>query len=145
MNIFNHQNVGTTEEKGEDARRTILAGTNLIGDILKSTLGPKGMLKILKGDSNNLSVTNDGASILKDLQIDSASARILINASVGQDFEEGDGTTTVGVLTSSIIRETSKLKIHPSKIIKGLRMAQEKAEEILESVAVEASEIDLSF
>ncbi|EOB12444.1 T-complex protein 1 subunit beta [Nosema bombycis CQ1] len=145
MNIFNHQNVGTTEEKGEDARRTILAGTNLIGDILKSTLGPKGMLKILKGDSNNLSVTNDGASILKDLQIDSASARILINASVGQDFEEGDGTTTVGVLTSSIIRETSKLKIHPSKIIKGLRMAQEKAEEILESVAVEASEMDLSF
>ncbi|EOB11569.1 T complex protein 1 subunit beta [Nosema bombycis CQ1] len=103
------------------------------------------MLKILKGDSNNLSVTNDGASILKDLQIDSASARILINASVGQDFEEGDGTTTVGVLTSSIIRETSKLKIHPSKIIKGLRMAQEKAEEILESVAVEASEMDLSF
>ncbi|KAF9763592.1 T-complex protein 1 subunit beta [Nosema granulosis] len=145
MNVFSHQNVGTTEEKGGDAKRTILAGTNLIGDILKTTLGPKGMLKVLKGETKQLNITNDGAFILKDLQIDSAAARILINASVGQDFEEGDGTTTVAVLTSLIIREASKLKIHPAKILKGLRMAQAKSEEVLEKIAVDASKQDLSF
>lgn len=145
MNVFSHQNVGTTEEKGGDAKRTILAGTNLIGDILKTTLGPKGMLKVLKGETKQLNVTNDGAFILKDLQIDSAAARILINASVGQDFEEGDGTTTVAVLTSFIIKEASKLKIHPAKILKGLRMAQEKSEEILERIAVNATKEDLTY
>ncbi|EQB60712.1 t-complex protein 1 subunit beta [Vairimorpha apis BRL 01] len=144
MNIFSHQNLGTTEEKGMDAQRTILSGTNLICDILKSTLGPKGMLKIMQGNGKNLNITNDGAFILKNLQIDSASAKILINSSVGQDWEEGDGTTSVSILSSLIIKELSNLKIHPIKIIKGLRMAQEKCEKILEKIAEKPSEDDIN-
>lgn len=144
MNIFSHQNLGTTEEKGIDAQRTILSGTNLICDILKSTLGPKGMLKIMQGNGKNLNITNDGAFILKNLQIDSASAKILINSSVGQDWEEGDGTTSVSILSSLIIKELSNLKIHPIKIIKGLRMAQEKCEKILEKIAEKPSEDDIN-
>ncbi|KAK6090513.1 hypothetical protein P3W45_000610 [Vairimorpha bombi] len=143
MNVFSHQNLGTTEEKGQDARRTILSGTDLVGDILKTTLGPKGMLKILKGDGKGLNITNDGAFILKNLQIDSASARILINSSIGQDWEEGDGTTSVSVLSSLIIREIFNLKIHPTKIIKGLRMAQEKCEKVLDRISVNPSVEDI--
>lgn len=143
MNIFSHHNAGTTEEKGQDARRTILSGTNLIGDICKTTLGPKGMLKILKSEGKSQNITNDGAFILKNLQIDSAAARILINASIGQDWEEGDGTTTVSVLSSLIINEISKLKIHPIKIIRGLRLAQERCEKVLEKISVTPSSSDI--
>ncbi|WUR02815.1 T-complex protein 1 subunit beta (CCT2) [Vairimorpha necatrix] len=143
MNIFSHQNVGTTEEKGQDAKRTILSGTNLIGDICKTTLGPKGMLKILKGDTKNQNISNDGAFILKNLQIDSASARIIINSSIGQDWEEGDGTTSVAVLSSILINEISKLNIHPIKIIRGLRMAQERCEKVLNKISSVPTDEDI--
>lgn len=141
MNVFSHINLGTTEEKGDDARKTIIAGTNMIGDILKTTLGPKGMLKMLKGQT--LNVTNDGAFILKNLVIDSSSARILINSSIGQDWEEGDGTTSVAVLASLLINEADKLGIHPIKILKGYRMAQARCEEILESINFKPTREDL--
>jgi T-complex protein 1 subunit beta len=142
MNVFSHTNFGTTEERGEDARKTILAGTDLIGEILRSTLGPKGMLKMLRGESE-MSVTNDGAFVLKNLLVDSAAARILVDSSIGQDWEEGDGTTSVAVLASLLIREASKLRIHPTKTIKGFRMAQGKCEEILENIWFKPSRNDL--
>lgn len=141
MNVLNHANLGTMEEKGDDARKTILAGTDMIGDILKTTLGPKGMLKMLKGQS--LNVTNDGAFILKNLVIDSASARILIDSSIGQDWEEGDGTTSVAVLASMLIKEASSLSIHPTKILKGYRMAQTRCEEVLEKISFAPEREDL--
>ncbi|KAG5858774.1 T complex protein 1 subunit beta [Encephalitozoon hellem] len=142
MNIFSHANLGTTEEKGDDAKRTIIAGTDIVGDILKTTLGPKGMLKMLKGQSVN--VTNDGAFILKNLMIDSPSARILIDSSTGQDWEEGDGTTSVAILASLLVKEASKLEIHPTKILKGYRMAQAKCEETLGKISFKPSKEDLA-
>lgn len=141
MNVFSHINLGTTEEKGDDARRTILAGTDMIGDILRTTLGPRGMLKMLKGQSTN--VTNDGAFILKNLMIDSSSARVLVNSSIGQDWEEGDGTTSVAVLASLLISEASKLRIHPTKILKGYRASQDKCIEVLERISFAPSREDL--
>ncbi|ADM12178.1 T complex protein 1 subunit beta [Encephalitozoon intestinalis ATCC 50506] len=141
MNIFSHANLGTTEEKGDDAKRTILAGTDIVGDILKTTLGPKGMLKMLKGQS--VHVTNDGAFILKNLMIDSPSARILINSSTGQDWEEGDGTTSVAILASLLVKEASKLEMHPTKILKGYRMAQARCSEVLKRISFNPSKEDL--
>ncbi|CAD27020.1 T COMPLEX PROTEIN 1 BETA SUBUNIT [Encephalitozoon cuniculi GB-M1] len=141
MNIFSHANLGTTEERGDDAKRTILAGTDIVGDILKTTLGPKGMLKMLKGQHVN--VTNDGAFILNNLMIDSPSARILIGSSTGQDWEEGDGTTSVAILASLLVKEAGKLEMHPTKILRGYRMAQAKCEEILSSISFEATKEDL--
>jgi T-complex protein 1 subunit beta len=142
MNVFSHMNSGTTEERGEDARRTILAGTDLVGEILRTTLGPKGMLKMLKGETGT-SITNDGAFVLKNLLVDSPAARILVDSSAGQDWEEGDGTTSVAVLASLLVREASKLAIHPTRIIKGYRMAQGKCEELLEKMCFEPSRDDL--
>ncbi|KRH93625.1 T complex protein 1 subunit beta [Pseudoloma neurophilia] len=128
---------GTTEQRSTDARRTIILGTKMIYDIIKSTLGPSGMTKLITASNaaGDMCITNDGATILKNLQIDSPSARLLIESSIGQDWEEGDGTTTIAILASLLIDEAYKLPIHPIKIIKDYEMALEKALEVLESNA----------
>ncbi|KAM0679635.1 T-complex protein 1 subunit beta [Glugoides intestinalis] len=129
MDLYSHQNAGNVEETRDNAVRTIRNGVNLIGDILKTTLGPKGCMKVIHGKET--SVTNDGAFILKNLLIDSASARILINSSINQDWEEGDGTTSIAVLTTLLLKEAYQLSLHPSKIIKGFSMAHSKCQELL--------------
>lgn len=121
MDLYTHQNVENQEERNDDAIRSIKNGVLLVGDIMKSTLGPKGCMKVIQGKET--SVTNDGAFILKNLVIDSASAKIIINSSINQDFEEGDGTTSIAVLTSLLLKEAYELSIHPIKIIKGFSLA----------------------
>jgi T-complex protein 1 subunit beta len=112
-----------------------------IGDVVKSTLGPKGMNKILQsGSTGEISVTNDGATILKSIQLDNAAAKILVNISKVQDDEVGDGTTSVCVLASELLREAEKLvagKIHPQTIVEGYRIASQAALEALEQSAVD--------
>jgi len=129
MDLYTHQNTGTIEERKDDALRTIRNGVGLVGDILKTTLGPKGSLKVIHGKET--SVTNDGAFILKNLLIDSASARIIINSSVNQDWQEGDGTTSIAVLTSLLLKEAYQLSIHPTKIIKGFSLALSRCQDIM--------------
>lgn len=129
MDLFSHQNIGNQEERQDEAVRTIRNGVKLVGEILKTTLGPKGCLKVIHG--KDTSITNDGAFILKNLLIDSASAKIIINSSISQDWEEGDGTTSIAVLTSLLLEEAFDLSIHPIKIIKGYSMALAKCLDIL--------------
>lgn len=131
-----------TEEKAENARMASFIGAIAIGDLLKSTLGPKGMDKILQSTSNteNIQVTNDGATILKSIALDNAAAKVLVNISKVQDDEVGDGTTSVCVLASELLREAEKLvnmKIHPQTIIEGYRLASQAAQKALEESAVD--------
>ncbi|KAH8519281.1 hypothetical protein H0E87_000896 [Populus deltoides] len=117
-----------TEEKGERARLASLIGGMAIADLVKTTLGPKGMDKILQstGRGHEVTVTNDGATILKSLHIDNPAAKILVDISKVQDDEVGDGTTSVVVLAGELLREAEKLlasKIHPMTIIAGLFQA----------------------
>lgn len=119
--MYTHQNPGNVEERQDDAIRTIRSGVSLIGDILKTTLGPKGSMKVIHG--RETSVTNDGAFILKNLLIDSASAKIIANSSISQDWEEGDGTTSIAVLASLLLKEAYQLSVHPTKIIRGFSLA----------------------
>ncbi|PWA74503.1 Chaperone, tailless complex polypeptide 1 [Artemisia annua] len=121
-----------TEEKGERARMSSFGGAMAIDDFVKTTLGPKGMDKILQstGRGHSITVTNDGATILKSLHIDNPAAKVLIDISKVQDDEVGDGTTSVVVLAGELLREAEKLlamKIHPMKIIAGYRMAADCA------------------
>ncbi|KAF8844787.1 hypothetical protein BDN67DRAFT_894201 [Paxillus ammoniavirescens] len=138
MHIFGDE---ATEEKAENARLSSFVGALAVGDLVKSTLGPKGMNKILQSVSTGeVNVTNDGATILKSIQLDNAAAKILVNISKVQDDEIGDGTTTVCVLASELLREAEKLiamKIHPQTIIEGYRIASRAALEALENVAVD--------
>ncbi|XP_076931549.1 T-complex protein 1 subunit beta-like [Bidens hawaiensis] len=125
-----------TEEKGERARMASFVGAMAIADLVKTTLGPKGMDKILQstGRGHSVTVTNDGATILKSLHIDNPAAKVLIDISKVQDDEVGDGTTSVVVLAGELLREAEKLvgsKIHPMTIISGYRMAADCARKAL--------------
>ena len=130
-----------TEEKAENARLSSFVGALALGDLVKSTLGPKGMNKILQsGSTGEINVTNDGATILKAIQLDNAAAKILVNISKVQDDEVGDGTTSVCVLAAELLREAEKLiaqKIHPQTIVEGYRIASLAALKALEGAAVD--------
>eukprot|EP00928_Gymnodinium_smaydae_P086710 TRINITY_DN71155_c0_g1_i1.p1 TRINITY_DN71155_c0_g1~~TRINITY_DN71155_c0_g1_i1.p1 ORF type:complete len:536 (-),score=165.85 TRINITY_DN71155_c0_g1_i1:270-1877(-) len=135
---------GAAEEKGENARLQAFIGAIAIGDLVKSTLGPKGMDKILQpmpgqgGPPSSATVTNDGATILKSVWIDNPAARILVDISKTQDSECGDGTTSVVVLAAEMLRNAQQLveqKMHPQVIIRGYRMALAAAREKLDALA----------
>lgn len=131
------------EEKAETARLSSFVGAMAIGDLVKSTLGPKGMDKILWGMGRNdgqVEVTNDGATILRAVGVDNPAAKILVDMSKVQDDEVGDGTTSVVVLASELIREAEKLinvRIHPQTIVDGWRKATRVALESLENNALD--------
>lgn len=133
------------EEKGEIARLSSFVGAIAIGDLVRSTLGPKGMDKILVSygrRAGDVEVTNDGATILKAVGVDNPAAKILVNMSKVQDDEVGDGTTSVTVLAAELLREAEKLveqKMHPQIIIAGWRKAVEIARAALEQVAKDNS------
>jgi len=127
---------GASEEKGERARLMNIMGAIAVADIVKTTLGPKGMDKILQGmdRTQSVRVTNDGATILKSLYMDNPAGKILIDMSKTQDEEVGDGTTSVTVLAGELLRNAEKLldqSIHPQTIIEGYRMATTVAREAL--------------
>lgn len=122
---------GAGEEKGEHARLSSFVGATAVADLVKTTLGPKGMDKILQSigerDRKKVVFTNDGATILKAIPIDNAAAKILVDISKTQDAEVGDGTTTVAVLAGEFLREAEHLigqKIHPQTIIRGYLYVQ---------------------
>ncbi|XP_067676877.1 T-complex protein 1 subunit beta-like [Haliotis asinina] len=128
---------GAEEEKSETARLSSFVGAIAIGDLVKSTLGPKGMDKILQG-SNSVEVTNDGATILRSIGVDNPAAKVLVDISKVQDDEVGDGTTSVVVLACELLREAEGLvsqKIHPQTIIAGWRKAVDEARNALKKVA----------
>lgn len=156
-----------TEEKGENARLSAFVGAIAVGDLVKSTLGPKGMDKILQSayvwsstsdvyladlvmisSTGEIMVTNDGATILKSIALDNAAAKVLVNISKVQDDEVGDGTTSVTVLAAELLREAETLvnqKIHPQTIIEGYRIASQAALQALERTAVDHSKNEMAF
>eukprot|EP00442_Polarella_glacialis_P002950 CAMPEP_0115117586 /NCGR_PEP_ID=MMETSP0227-20121206/43975_1 /TAXON_ID=89957 /ORGANISM="Polarella glacialis, Strain CCMP 1383" /LENGTH=533 /DNA_ID=CAMNT_0002518675 /DNA_START=79 /DNA_END=1680 /DNA_ORIENTATION=- len=144
---------GGSEEKGENARLQAFIGAIAIGDLVKSTLGPKGMDKILQplggeGAKAAATVTNDGATMLKSVWIDNPAARILVDISKTQDQECGDGTTSVVVLAAELLRNAQFLveqKMHPQVIIRGYRMALAAAREKLESLAMDNGKDPAAF
>jgi T-complex protein 1 subunit beta len=133
---------GAQEDKGETARLASFVGAMAIADLVKSTLGPKGMDKILQSMSRGreVMVTNDGATILKSLYVDNPAAKVLVDISKTQDDEVGDGTTSVVVLAGELLREAEQLvnqKIHPMVIIAGFREAAEAARQRLVAIAAD--------
>lgn len=145
---------GAGEDRGENARLQAFIGAIAIGDLVKSTLGPKGMDKILQpmpgqgGPPSSATVTNDGATILKNVWIDNPAAKILVDISKTQDNECGDGTTSVVVLAAEMLRNAQGLveqKLHPQVIIKGYRMALAAAREKLESLAMDHGSDPVAF
>jgi len=144
-------NQGTSVDKGENARLSSFVGAIAIADMAKTTLGPKGMDKILQKVSEHdqsVSVTNDGATILRSVAIDNAAAKVLVDIAKVQDDEVGDGTTSVAVLCGEMLREAERLvqqRIHPQTIAAGWRVARNIAKKALEESAVDNSADDKMF
>lgn len=141
---------GAEEEKAEIARLSSFVGAIAIGDLIKSTLGPKGMDKILQGlgPDGSIQVTNDGATILKSVGVDNPAAKVLVEISKVQDDEVGDGTTSVTVLACELLREAEQLvstKIHPQTIIAGWRKATEVARAALEKSSRDNGKDEVKF
>lgn len=141
---------GAEEEKAEIARMSSFIGAIAIGDLIKSTLGPKGMDKILQssGRGEGIQVTNDGATILKSIGVDNPAAKVLVDISRVQDDEVGDGTTSVVVFACELLKEAEALisqRIHPQTIIAGWRKATAEARNALEQSAVDHGDDPVKF
>ncbi|CAD5211560.1 unnamed protein product [Bursaphelenchus okinawaensis] len=125
------------QERGENARLSLFVGAIAIGDLVKSTLGPKGMDKILvsgNAQNQNIQVTNDGATILRSIGVDNPAAKVLVDISLTQDKEVGDGTTSVAVFAAELLKEAEKLvnmRVHPQIIASGFRKALKIAQDAL--------------
>jgi len=146
---------GASHDKGDNARLQSYVGAIAIGDLVKSTLGPKGMDKILQpmpgpegSRIGKTTVTNDGATILKSVWVDNPSAKILVDMSKTQDQQCGDGTTSVVVLAAEMLRNAERLvdgKLHPMVLIKGYRMGLEVAKETLKKAAFDHGKDSTAF
>lgn len=129
---------GATQERLDEARTTFLVGAVAVSNMVKSTLGPRGMLKMLCTEKGEPVITNDGATVLKHLPANTPSAKILINSAQEHGEKEGDGTTTLTVLTGELLQEADKLifkGVHPYKIIDAYRKAHKEAIGHLRSLA----------
>jgi len=126
-------------EKSKDVRQSNIVAAKGVADAIRTSLGPKGMDKMIVSPTNEVMITNDGATILKQLEVIHPCAKMLVDLAHAQDVEAGDGTTTVTVLAGSLLGACQKLLnkgIHPSIIADSFLKAAEKAEEILTSMAV---------
>ncbi len=129
---------GTSRTKGRTALRNNIAAAKIIAEIVKSTLGPKGMDKILVDSIGDVIVTNDGATILDKMDVEHPAAKMLIEVAKAQDTSVGDGTTTAVVLTGELLKRAEELieqKIHPSTIITGYRRALDIALNEVQKIA----------
>jgi len=126
---------GTERTRGRDAQRNNIMAAIVIGEAVKSALGPKGMDKMLVDSFGDITVSNDGATILKEMDVAHPAAKMVIEVSKTVDQEVGDGTTTAAVLTGELLKQAEVLldqNIHPTTIISGYRKAAKKAIEVIE-------------
>eukprot|EP00658_Telonema_sp_P-2_P016792 TRINITY_DN164_c0_g1_i2.p1 TRINITY_DN164_c0_g1~~TRINITY_DN164_c0_g1_i2.p1 ORF type:complete len:344 (-),score=129.96 TRINITY_DN164_c0_g1_i2:81-968(-) len=130
-------------EKNDCRSRNIIAA-KAIADCVRTSLGPRGMDKMVIDAKQDVVITNDGATILKKLQVQSPAARMLVDLSKAQDIEAGDGTTTVVVIAGSLLESARDLlsKLHPTVISRSFRMAADKCVEVLDSMAKPIAEDD---
>ncbi|MDD5191643.1 MAG: thermosome subunit alpha [Candidatus Nanoarchaeia archaeon] len=125
---------------GRDAQRNNILAAKLVSDAVKTTLGPKGMDKMLVSSVGDITVTNDGVTILEEMEIEHPAAKMMVEIAKTQESEVGDGTTTAVMLAGKLLENAEKLldmKIHPTVITKGYNLAAVKAKEFLNEVAVE--------
>lgn len=131
---------GTRREKGRGAQYSNIMAARAISDAVKSTLGPKGMDKMLVDSMGDVVVTNDGATILKEIDVEHPAAKMIVEVAKSQDEECGDGTTSAVVLTGELLKYASELldqNIHPTVICGGYKLAANKAKEIIKQLAID--------
>ena len=139
---------GSQRTTGKSAQRTNIMAAKLVAETVRTTLGPKGMDKMLVDSLGDVVVTNDGVTILDEMSIEHPSAKMIVEVAKTQEDEVGDGTTTAVVLVGELLKNAEKLleeNIHPTVIAKGFRIAAEKAQTILNNIAEDITDKDTAL
>jgi archaeal chaperonin len=130
---------GTSRSRGKEAQRNNIMAARIIGEVLKTTLGPRGMDKMLIDSLGDITITNDGAAILKEMDVEHPAAKMIVEIAKTQDDMVGDGTTTAVVLASELLKKAEELldqNIHPTILVSGYRKAAQKAIKFIDKIAV---------
>ncbi|MCD6530273.1 TCP-1/cpn60 chaperonin family protein [Candidatus Bathyarchaeota archaeon] len=130
---------GTGRRRGREAQKNNIMAAKIIAEVLRTTLGPRGMDKMLVDSLGDITITNDGAAILKEIDVEHPAAKIMVEVAKAQDNQVGDGTTTAVVLAGELLKKAEELldqNIHPTIIVSGYRKAVKKALEILEDLGI---------
>ena len=128
---------GSQRTIGRDAQRANIMAAKMIAETVRTTLGPKGMDKMIVDTMGDVTVTNDGVTILEDINVEHPSAKMIVEVAKTQEDEVGDGTTTAVVLAGELLKNAEDLldkEIHPAVVARGYRMAEAKAQEILNDI-----------
>jgi len=139
---------GTSRAVGRDAQHANIAAARIVAESVKSSLGPKGMDKMLVDSFGDVTITNDGATILDEMDVQHPVAKMLVEVAKTTDDEVGDGTTSAVVLTGELLGKAEQLidkDVHPTVIVDGYRIAAEKALEFLEDIAIKVDPEDRSM
>ncbi len=137
---------GTSRTRGREAQSYNIIAAMAVAEAVRSTLGPKGMDKMLVDSTGNTTVTNDGVTILKEIDIEHPAAKMIVEVAKTQDQQVGDGTTTAVIFAGELLKRASELMdqgIHPTVITSGYRLAAAKAIELLPNIAVDAGKKDI--
>ena len=130
---------GTKESKGREAQRNNISAAKLVAEIVRSSLGPRGMDKMLVDTLGDVTITNDGATILKEMDVQHPAAKIMVEVAKSVDNEVGDGTTSSVIFAGALLEKAEQLvskDVHPSVIVDGYTAAAEKALEFLQKIGI---------
>ncbi|MEM2760784.1 MAG: thermosome subunit beta [Nitrososphaerales archaeon] len=139
---------GSSESRGREAQRNNITAAKLIAELVKSSLGPRGMDKMLVDTLGDVTITNDGATILKEIDVQHPAAKMMVEVAKSVDNEVGDGTTSAVVLAGALIEKAEELisqDVHPTIIVDGYRKGSTKAMEIMDKIAEKINPKDKSW
>ncbi|MEE9115390.1 MAG: thermosome subunit beta [Thermoplasmata archaeon] len=136
---------GTERERGKDAQFNNIAAAKAVAEAVRSTLGPKGMDKMLVDSMGDVTITNDGVTILKEMDIKHPAAKMVVEIAKTQDDECGDGTTTAVVLAGELLKKAEnlvELNVHPTTLVNGYKLAAKEAVSILSKMGFQVKPTD---
>src|ERR671930_2749388 len=136
---------GTTQTKGKDAKKNNITAAKTIAEVVKTSFGPRGMDKMLVNSIGYVTITNDGATILKEIDVEHPAAKMMVEVAKSVDNEVGDGTTSSVVFAGSLLEKAEDLvnkDVHPSVIVDGYTAASEQALKLLQKIAIKVDTND---
>lgn len=136
---------GTQRTMGRNAQKNNILAAKLVAETVRTTLGPKGMDKMIVDSLGDITITNDGVTILEEMQVEHPTAKMIVEVAKTQEAEVGDGTTTAVVLAGELLKNAEDLldkEVHPTVIAKGYRLAEAEAQKILEKIAEKITATD---
>jgi len=139
---------GSQRTRGRDAQSSNIAAAKAVAGAVRTTLGPKGMDKMLVDTIGDVVITNDGVTILKEMDIEHPAAKMMVEVAKTQDDEVGDGTTTAVVVAGELLKRSEDLleqDVHPTVIAHGYRLAADKAQELIKDIAIEVKADDIEM